>query len=579
MGEATHRLARSEAERAGSVRVLGPTPPVPRVRMPRGGTIESLGAAPFPKVLMIGTESMIAIEIADPAGLIGPKMDRLDFVLPEFTRLSWVSDAARTSWEPRIQRIVSAWFEIEWLSILEGVRSCCLTIASPEELLKNGKTWAKLGLNALPIEIQGTSNYGYASSAVRPELGRPFVFRVVLGMPKDVAEFQKAWEAGDQDAIGRFLGYPDCCREFFQQTWVDDGLVDTTWAMGANTSRPSHGDCVEVDGPAQANILWRWVGPRTVSHLPCRFDCGATVELADRLIKVGRDAGHAREMDWLLEILDWPVEWSALHGIAEIKTPILRVSTRTDATSRKYVVRRRGGSYPPEGARGLSFPYQTPPSPILTGSESFKKGLDNLIQIAPPQPLWYATDNGFPSSIIMDRSHKPIIDLAKSILGESCCSVLDLGCGNGALLKKLRQALPTIEPYGIEIDESRVDHARILNADIPANFAASDIFSDDPDTWPGGPQYDLALLMPGRLIEATRDRSEALKAWIKRHCVHVLIYAYGDWLTRFGDLRSLAAEVGLATIGRGNELADLACWVESSPPRPGDLTGSRAEIL
>ena len=32
-----------------------------------------------------------------------------------------------------------------------------------------------------------------------------------------------------------------------------------------------------------------------------------------------------------MEILSWPVEWSVLHGIAEIKTPIFRVISRSDA--------------------------------------------------------------------------------------------------------------------------------------------------------------------------------------------------------------------------------------------------------
>ena len=88
-----------------------------------------------------------------------------------------------------------------------------------------------------------------------------------------------------------------------------------------------------MTGPPEANILWRWMGARAVPHLPCRFDCEPTVALAQQCLAVGRAAGFDTEMDWLLEILRWPVEWSALHGIAEIRTPVLKVSTRTDATA------------------------------------------------------------------------------------------------------------------------------------------------------------------------------------------------------------------------------------------------------
>jgi hypothetical protein len=91
-------------------------------------------------------------------------------------------------------------------------------------------------------------------------------------------------------------------------------------------------------------------------------------------------------MEWLTEILTWPVEWSALHGIAEIKTPVLKVSTNTDATALKYVVQRKGASYPVEGAHGLKFPYQTPQRLPLTDSRGFKQGLINPLRMVETVP-------------------------------------------------------------------------------------------------------------------------------------------------------------------------------------------------
>ena len=34
---------------------------------------------------------------------------------------------------------------------------------------------------------------------------------------------------------------------------------------------------IDVTGPPEANILWRWMGARAVPHLPCRFNCTDTV--------------------------------------------------------------------------------------------------------------------------------------------------------------------------------------------------------------------------------------------------------------------------------------------------------------
>lgn len=471
-------------------------------------------------------------------------MERLDFVLPDFTRLSWASDRARETWEPRLKRVSQVWFNLEWLSVAAGLRACGLKIASPEEFVAQAGEWAKHGLSGLPLEIQGLSTSSYSSTNVRAELGKPFVFRIVIATPPDLTAFKTAWDDGDDERIGQLLGYPACCYRFYRRVWVDEGLIDTTWPMAlAGLVSANGGRCLEVSGPPEANILWRWMGVRAVPHLPCRFDCPETVALGQKLITLGRANGYDREMDWLLEILSWPVEWSALHGIAEIKTPILKVSARTDATSTKYVVRRAGTAYPDEGAQGLSFPYRPPAGLPLTQSPGFRSGLDHPIEAQPPYPAWYASDNGFSSRLAMDKTHRPIVELAAALAGRFG-NVLDLGCGNGILLDKVRQANPDIVPFGLELEAGRVEHARQLYPDYAGNFCQGNMF-DSEWPWLDGRRYTLALLMPGRLLEADPDRAAWLKTRLKQRCDHLLIYAYGDWLTRYGGLPGLAGQVGL----------------------------------
>ena len=264
------------------------------------------------------------------------------------------------------------------------------------------------------------------------------MFRLVIGRPSDLADFKRAWDVADQEAIGDLLGYrgavavpPPCLGRRRHGR--------TTWPMATATAAPTdaEGTLVEVDGPAHANILWRWMGTRTVPHLPCRFDCPATVELGERFVAVGRSCGFEQEMDWLLDVLSWPVEWSALHGIAEIRTPLLKVSTRTDATPRRYTVQRRGDSYPIEGAQGLSFPFQAPVKLRLTGARGFQRGIEHSVAVNAPRPSWYATDNGFDSIAAMEDAHRPIVTAAVAALAGRRGDVVDLGCGNGALLDKI----------------------------------------------------------------------------------------------------------------------------------------------
>ncbi|HWC39179.1 MAG TPA: class I SAM-dependent methyltransferase [Acidimicrobiales bacterium] len=491
------------------------------------------------------------------------EMERLDFRLPDFTRLAWVTDQAERVWRPRLERIATAWAETEWRAVLAGVRSCAVTMASPEDFLTMGAAWAEEGLNALPVEMTGVSGQPYSATGVPAQAGQPFVFRFVVGRPADVAAFKKAWDDGDQEVIGDFLGYPPCCREFFRRVWVDDAMVDTTWPMAVSTAGAEAGTTtIETTGPPEANILWRWMGVRAVPHLPCRLDCAATVELGARLIEVGRQAGFAQEMDWLTEILSWSVEWSALHGIAQVKTPVLKVSPRTDATARRYVVRRRGSTHPPEGVRGVAFPFEVPVRLRLSQSRGFRRGLENAVRLH-PRPSWYATDNGFSSVGAMHEAHRPIVEAAVAALEGGGGNVVDLGCGNGALLERLATAAPGVVPFGIDVEPERIDHARQLHAGHRDNFVSGDLFDSD-ELWVDGRRYALAILMPGRLLEADDERAAALRQRLRESCDRVLIYAYGDWLPKFGDLAGLAREAGLTVARPSGEHAALAVIDEPS---------------
>ncbi len=493
--------------------------------------------------------------MAEPAHAL----ERLDFTLDDFTRLSWASDRAREAWHPRMARIGAAWSEIEWRSVKDGVRRCALSVVSPEALIEQGGVWAKHGLGTLPLEMLGVNGYTYSSTSVAPTAGQPFGFRVVVGTPADVGEFKAAFDDADDVAMGKLLGFPACCQQFFREVWVDDGMVDTTWPMAVRTGHGMNGDAtLDVSGPAEANILWRWMGLRMVPHLPCRFDCEETADLGRRLMRVGRDAGYDQEMSWLAEILSWPVEWSALHGIAEVKTPLLRVSTRTDATARKYTVRRKGDGYPGDGASGLDFPYRRPRKPIVTGSAQFKRGLSNPIERKMPFRPWYAADNGFGSVLEMDAAHEPIAALALATLGPEGGAVLDLGCGNGALLKKLHGANPHVTPFGIDHDAERLRHAGELMPAFADNFVRGDLLEDDR-IWSGDRRFALALLMPGRLLESGPDAAARLMERLSSRCDHLLVYAYGDWLNRHGDLRQLARKAGLRLVsGTEDARAGLA---------------------
>lgn len=332
--------------------------------------------------------------------------------------------------------------------------------------------------------------------------------------------FKSAWDAGDQSAVGRLLGYPACCSAFFQRVWVNDRSVDTTWAIASGMCADTTPRTIDVAGHPQANILLRWLGVRAVPHLPCSFASWDTVRLADGLLHVASESGFAAEAEWIIEMLSWPVEWSALHGIAEIKAPVVKIATRTDATADNYVVRRKGQSYPTEGARGTAFPFQRtalqeplPASVPASVPPSARDALAHPIVVRRRREHWYATDNGFASEAAMTAAHRPILELAGEHLAGRSGAVLDLGCGNGALLEALCAGNSTLVPLGVDADPQKIAHARVLQPGFMDGFFAGDIF--EPEAPWMHRRADLIIVMLGRLLEVDAGRAERLREWLR----------------------------------------------------------------
>ncbi len=160
-------------------------------------------------------------------------------------------------------------------------------------------------------------------------------------------------------------------------------------------------------------------------------------------------------------------------------------------------------------------------------------------------PEWYASDNGFSTVGKMNMAHEPIVDLATAFLSGKKGNVLDIGCGNGALLLKILQRNPGIVPYGVDVMPERVRHADELMPQFAANFKARNMFADPGALW-GDKTFSLAIVMPGRFLEAGPERADALRAFLERNCSGLLLYAYGVWRERFGSFPRLAEEAGFS---------------------------------
>ena len=236
-------------------------------------------------------------------------------------------------------------------------------------------------------------------------------------------------------------------------------------------------------------------------------------------MELGRELGFGQEMDDLEEVLSWPIEWNALHGAAEVTMPVLRVSTVTDATADKYVVRLRGSSYPAEGVSGLKFPFRLSAGNVLSQGRAFRNVATPSVDLP-----WYYEDNGFNSYRAQVGHHAPLI---KAIRRAEPKRVLDLGCGNGALLLEALEQIGEFTPFGCDVDSGRIGHARTLHPEYNDNFSVGRM-----EDYSLG-RYDLILHQPGHVND------QAFSRGLSKCADWVLLYVYGD-----GD-RGLLEEAGM----------------------------------
>ena len=270
---------------------------------------------------------------------------------PEFTRFVWVSNRAAAEWEDRMKSIASTWRKLEWKTVVAGVRDSGLLWVTEYELdaLRPVLKQAKLGASVL-----------LAMKHRRPhQAEETLLFRVAIGTARTLRRFRRAWAGRDTESIGGLLGYPKCCRAAFDQQFVKAGRKDSLWqAASASGSLQVARKDLEVVGPPQLNLLLAKVGVRMIPHTPCCFTCEESLRLAEIFQSVVETAEEKDALSSAKEMLSWPMAWSAVNGIAEIKTPIMKINYGTDRVSQKRFVQYLGERYPEAAASGLQFPFR-----------------------------------------------------------------------------------------------------------------------------------------------------------------------------------------------------------------------------
>ena len=245
----------------------------------------------------------------------------------------WPTEAERDSWQVLKRGSLARWAHLEWLSVAEGLRMCGIMRVTFKELPSLSASLLRHGLAIVPTSALDAGDKGYRATQLPPKPGEPFDLRCAIGKPKDASALIDAELHSDDRVIGKMLGYPDCCTDFFSTLW-SHGFIDTTWQMATNSvhSSSSSGELV-IKGNWQTNVILRWAGIRPVPHLPCSCNCRGTIQLQKKWSELADYAGYSQERSFEEGIYRTPLRWRAIHGRTSIVSPLLEMTVDTDIST------------------------------------------------------------------------------------------------------------------------------------------------------------------------------------------------------------------------------------------------------
>ena len=292
----------------------------------------------------------------------------LYFKLPPFKRITWVSEVLQIKWEPIIMNLYKAINNVFISDKISDIVPIQIKSLPINDLFNFKKQIISSGLfaeqiNDLPLSI-------ILFFGLKIETNKVYV---IIGNRQNVIQFVKGVKENNNNFIVNHLHLETFTH---WQKFSESGMDDNIWNLLNQTDNTL--DKFSSQSNNLLNPLWQRLGISSVPYTPASLNCKCSLETGSIIQLQAKEILTSELYNAWYEILSWPVEWSALHGIAEVKTPIFKMIYNTDATGKKYVLQLESDTYPENGLNGLLFPYRKPNKLYFTDSKKNELGMKHL---------------------------------------------------------------------------------------------------------------------------------------------------------------------------------------------------------
>lgn len=424
-------------------------------------------------------------------------------------RIAWADPEMRTTWQPRIQRLITLSVEVEKSMVAEGTLDASVLRADESKVAALMRGLQKRGLAAQPIA---------ARKQAGPGQERTLVCDLLVARPEKLSAAITASKQSRTDAVPYF-GVPPCCS---QQVFAP----------------PFHR--LETDMLSQVPsplTLLAVLGFGPLRHSPCSLACAETKSATQQFLDLAaaRDPGAA---SWYSEMADWDVHWSREAGLAEIRAPIFRYA------------------YPELGpnTKLTAVPARASESPALPSMRpSVKRAVSVIAGTMSPSSREAATSaqdlraklfDGFDCTFAQRSRFTSVIWKWARRLRGGDGDILHIPSGDGTLLELVKEVNPRLRLFGFDDRMDAADAAlRRLNGSV-VTLGQFDAMEHKMRAWSRAPGR-AAFVDPEYLVSIPTAEREKLVEGLARSFDIVIMYATDRALDEHGTATALVKSLGI----------------------------------
>jgi len=205
---------------------------------------------------------------------------------------------------------------LEILYLLDDIKKTVRLDANDIELVKikdfcnkENLTLEVSDFKVLKVEDKGKGGYANIVKKVPLNFPEPGLYHIYISKDGNRSKFLKLLEEqNDDDAIGKVLGYPQCCIDFFMENKEKQQKIQNDYIL------PALNNSQGFEFPFYTNHAIRYFDITLLSHFPHSFNCEESIKIAKNHLQCIKN--HSKEIANKFEtMLKNPILYTENNGI------------------------------------------------------------------------------------------------------------------------------------------------------------------------------------------------------------------------------------------------------------------------